>query len=380
MRIAKHLDYNLQAYQERVGLVNFLDREGYLEKCPPGELSKVANYLLYSRDVDAEVELKEGSKKKISYETLIESTVGERTVQNNQQVSIYKVIKPKIDKEADADIPGMKTLWEAIEWAEERYHYCKDVLDGVRDMDITRKLMPTYQNKYFMREWMISLKREQFILKDMFKPTMNRMGGFASYVKPQDPLGMKIGKHMLCEGEFVIDYGDWRHVYHMLKFYSSIKGKCIDNPYHDFWEIYDFLDEIIEKVRWSPEHKHILIRKIDKVSNEEIAKELTEEFDKSYSVNYISTIWKQHITKRIAKQAGLHWKEKEFKPDGTLATMTKWRICPICGRTLFADDINFGKYKNGTWREVCKDCTYNEKKMREQRREIRNERKRKNGQ
>ena len=65
MKISTMLDFNLQAYQERLGLVNFLDEQGYLAMCPPTELEKVANYLLYAEDVDAEVELKEGSKKKL---------------------------------------------------------------------------------------------------------------------------------------------------------------------------------------------------------------------------------------------------------------------------------------------------------------------------
>ena len=69
MKIASYLDFNLQAYQERLGLVNFLDAQGLLAKCPPSELDKVANYLLYAEDVDAEVELKEGSKKKVREET-----------------------------------------------------------------------------------------------------------------------------------------------------------------------------------------------------------------------------------------------------------------------------------------------------------------------
>ena len=71
VKVATKLDYNLQAYQERLGLVNFLVEQGELDGYPPGELDKVANYLLYAEDVDAEVELKEGSKHKISYEELM---------------------------------------------------------------------------------------------------------------------------------------------------------------------------------------------------------------------------------------------------------------------------------------------------------------------
>ena len=375
MKIAKYLDYNLQAYQERVGLVNFLDAEGLLLQCSPSELDKVANYLLYAEDVDAEVELKEGSKKKVSYETLIETTLGENTVQTHSEASIYRTPRPTIDREKDADIPGMKDLWEAIDIINSKYTYCKEVLDGKREMDPEISLVPTYQNKYFMREWMIDLRREQFLLKDIFKPIICNMPIFNGIAIKKDNIGMKIGNHILCETDMMVDYGNWQHIYAMLKYYSGMKAKTKDNPYHDWWYCYEFLDELIERVRWSPEHRIILERKIDKIPNEEITAELEELGYKSYSVNYISTIWKQHISKRIAKQAYLWWEEHTHKPDGTLENMLHWKICPTCGRQLYADEINFGKYQDGTWREVCKDCTYKEKLEKQKRRELKNDRK-----
>ena len=371
MKVAQKLDSNLQAYQERVGLVNFLAENGELDGYPPSELDKVANYLLYAEDVDAEVELKQGSKKKVSYEELIESTLGESTVQRNKELSIYKVPKPRIDREKDADIPGMKDLWEAIDIITEQYQYCKDVLEGKRDIDFNRNLVPTYQTKYFLREWMVDLRREQFILKDIFKPVVCSGMTFQGYTEPRDEYGMCIGPHILCPGSLMVDFGNWQHIYNMLKYYSGMKAKTIDNPYHPWWCMYDFLDELLHRVRWSPEHEHILIRKIDKIPNEQIAQELYDINGKSYSVNYISTIWKQHISKQVVKYAYLWWNEKQFKPDGTLKTMTKWKICPNCGRQLFADELNFGQNMDGTWKDICKDCVLEEKKEKERRREER---------
>lgn len=371
MRVAQKLNYNLQAYQERLGLVNFLDANGELEGLPPSELDKVANYLLYAEDVDAEVELKQGSKKKVSYEELIESTLGESTVQNQQSLSIYKVPKPRIDREKDADIPFMKDLWEAIDWVTERYQYCKDVLEGKRDMDPNRALIPTYQTKYFMREWMVEMRREQFLLKDCYRPVICAGPHFQGWSEPTDDFGMCIGPHILCPGSMMVDFGNWQHIYAMMKNYSGMKAKLMDNPYHPWWCMYDFLEELIDRVDWSPEHWHILIRKIDKIPNEQIVDELFKINGKTYSVNYISTIWKQHISKQIVKYAYLWWNEKEFKPDGTLKTLTKWRICPSCGEQLFADDLNFGRYMDGSFKEVCKKCVRKEKEERDKRREER---------
>ncbi len=376
MRVCTKLDYNLQAYQERLGLVNFLAEQGEFDGAPPSELDKVANYLLYAEDVDAEVELREGSKHKVSYEELIETALGEGQIQRQQEMSIYKIPKPRIDRTADADIPFMKDLWVAVDDITEKYQYCKDVLEGKRDMDPERTLIPTYQTKYFLREWMIDLRREQFLLKDAFRPVIGSKAGFGNgHAEVQDAFGMCIGPHVLCEGSMMVDFGNWQHVYAMLKYYSGMKGMVIDNPYHPWWHMYDFLDELIEKVRWSPEHEHILIRKIDKIPNEQIADELYEINGKSYSVNYISTIWKQHISKQIVKYAYLWWDEKQYKPDGTMRTMTRWKICPHCNEQLFADDLNFGRYVSGEFKEVCKGCFHKEKIEKEKRREDRRARK-----
>ena len=368
VKIANYLDFNLQAYQERVGLVNFLDEQGILRQCSPSELDKVANYLLYSEDVDAEVELKEGSKKKVSYEELIESTLGENLVQYHDMASIYKIPRPTIDREKDADIPFMKDLWEAIDWVTEKYQYCKDVLEGKRDLDPNRALIPTYQTKYFLREWMIDMRCEQFLLKDSFRLACGSSPGFKTFAAKQHVLGMKIGPHVIVDNYYMVDYGNWQHIYNLLKYYNGMVSKINGDPMSDWYDIYGFLDELIDRVRWTPEQEIILKRKIDKVPNEDIVKELESLGYKSYSVNYISTIFKQHISKRIVKMAYLWWNEHEYKPDGTLRTLTKWRICDKCGRQLFADEINFGKYIDGSWKEVCKDCVYKEKLEKEKRR------------
>ena len=372
VKIANYLDFNLQAYQERLGLVNFLDEQGLLSKCPPSELDKVANYLLYAEDVDAEVELKEGSRKKVSYEALIESALGEATVQRSQEVSIYRVPRPSIDRKVDGDIPFMQDLWKSIDVISEQYKYCREVLEGKRDLDPDRKLIPTYQTKYFLREWMIDLRREQFLLKDSYKPVTGGNATFPPHVTKPDYIGMVIGPHEICDFGLRVDFGDWKHIHAMLKYYAGMKTKVEGDPYHPWWELYNFLDMLIERTRLTPEQRLILKEKINHVSNEQIVKDLEDLGGKSYSVNYISTIWKQHISKQIVKQAYLWWEEITHKPDGSLTNMMKWKVCPQCGRQLYAHDLNFGKYQDGTWREICKDCTYQNKLEREARRKNKN--------
>ena len=98
------------------------------------------------------------------------------------------------------------------------------------------------------------------------------------------------------------------------------------------------------------------MRKIDKVPNEQIAQELEDNFGRTYSVNYISTIFKQSIPKEIAKYAYLWWNEHEYAFDGTMAKAIHWKVCPKCQKTMLADELNFGHSSNGEWHDLCVDC------------------------
>ena len=44
-----------------------------------------------------------------------------------------------------------------------------------------------------------------------------------------------------------------------------------------------------------------------------------------------------------------------------MRTMTRWKVCPHCNEQLFADDLNFGRYVSGEFKEVCKGCFHKEK-------------------
>jgi hypothetical protein len=55
--------------------------------------------------------------------------------------------------------------------------------------------------------------------------------------------------------------------------------------------------------------------------------------------------------------------------------MTRWIIWPQSGRQLYAHELNFGKYQDGSWKELCKDCVYDNKVAKEERRKERELRK-----
>jgi NAD-dependent dihydropyrimidine dehydrogenase PreA subunit len=90
-----------------------------------------------------------------------------------------------------------------------------------------------------------------------------------------------------------------------------------------------------------------------KVKNEDIAYQINKKYDKTYTPNYISTIFRQRIIPKINEAAAFHEKivsnlffEEEFK------------TCPGCGQTLLRCPENFtrkSRSKDG-YTSRCKKC------------------------
>ena len=93
--------------------------------------------------------------------------------------------------------------------------------------------------------------------------------------------------------------------------------------------------------------------KLKKVKNTDIAIEINKKWKKTYTPNYISTIFRQRIIPKINEAAAYHEKlvsniffEEEFK------------TCTGCGKTLLRDTDNFtrkSRSKDG-FTSRCKHC------------------------
>lgn len=105
----------------------------------------------------------------------------------------------------------------------------------------------------------------------------------------------------------------------------------------------------------------IIERKMEHWTNPEIAAFLNKTYGKSYSPNYISTIFRQRIIPAICAAAQLH-----FEQVARLAFPEEFKTCRCCGRTLLRTADFFvrkGKSVDGLSAQ-CKQC---DKKKRDSR-------------
>lgn len=384
------LDFNLYSSQEREAYV-----EEYLKNNPnknfsSTDLETIANYILYGKDKDTgesivdrkEVQIKTkynsyAKKEPESLDELIESPTFDERIFNTER-NRYKVIKPKIDREKDKDIPGIQELWRAID----RYQYIIDVNTGkINDPDAPKL---TSLQLYKFKHMVIDMRRQQFYLKDMAKPTICMFGTSARKVYQSEdtslpwdlensnfsiaPLGVLIGKDSKfyspkdyrgpnytynTEAKFIIDFRNSDHIYYLLENYEDLRISADNKPESTIGFLLDTLDFYTARAKLSEPKKIILEYKKHKLHNEVIKSRLEKDFGLTHSANYISTIWKQKICKEIADAAKLHYdyylnREKPFA----------WKKCSQCDQIKLKDTREFMRKSRSSdgLASKCKEC------------------------
>ena len=256
------------------------------------------------------------------------------------------------------------------------------------------------QYKYLKkRHELVELRREQYTLRDSYQPTIISQETPAPYFPHEEPvldvdievlpLGVKqtlgAAGYVFRKWEDVIpanftekmledtselywrkknykpgpqqqfiDFRELEHVYEMFQLFFELDNAAA------YAEMDSNLPALMETLRFYTEQaelseiqREILDMKLKKVKNTDIAIEINKKWKKTYTPNYISTIFRQRIIPKINEAAAYHEKlvsniffEEEFK------------TCTGCGKTLLRDADNFtrkSRSKDG-FTSRCKHC------------------------
>lgn len=256
------------------------------------------------------------------------------------------------------------------------------------------------QFKYLKaRHLLVELRRQQFTLKDSYSSSIQRHTipiydqspgniEFETEVKVY-PLGLKNDKkiaQLIFKEEFnpeeytedelkkiseylwnkkeecahsmsnnlVIDFRELEHVYNMFLLYFDLEDESIKN------ELESETDSLLKTLYFymnmanlTEVQREILNLKIKRIKNQDISSYINKKYNKSYTANYISTIFRQKIIKQINDAAAFHIEiiENIFFPEN-------FKKCSKCGKTKLRDSQNFVKKsrsKDG-YSNRCKQC------------------------
>lgn len=257
----------------------------------------------------------------------------------------------------------------------------------------------TYLKK---RHELIDLRRQQFTLKDSYAAPINTLNHlpqpqFTNTVVfdvdiPVYPLGLREGhladlifdknldpahlnEQQLSQISDLIrlkqkpkpkksfDFRDLESVYQLFLFLEDIQSRIEETKEAHLIEsnldkLVDTLNFYIEITDLNEIQQIILQKKIQHEKNADIAAYVNKKFGKSYTANYISTIFKQKIIPKINESASLHLEtvSNYFFPEN-------FKKCTCCGRILLLHEYNWvrkSRSKDG-FQSRCKRC---EKKLR----------------
>lgn len=382
------LDFSLVTAEERAQFVNDID----LTQLTPNQIELCANYILYGKDENGKSEV---DKKNIyintkynsysrarpeSLDLLMENPNFDEGLANRGNTH-YKKVKPVIDRVKDANIPTMKELWECID----NLQHILDVNLGKVDDPAIKKLSDT--EIYKLKHTLIDIRRSQYYLKDIFKPTKYMPINKFNYVPIEGefdiiwndaqsnyafaPMGL-IGKVGVAKevfenvrnvgycpdlynrkAKYIVDFTNPKHVYEILEHYEDLVSASeykMDNLWGDIARTIDYY---IDKANLKEQHYIILDMKKKKKSNKAITEYLHEKFGLNHTENYISTIWTQKICGEIAAAAKNHYEEFLMRDDDSA-----WKCCNTCGEEKFLNGRFFVKKsrsKDG-YSNRCKCC------------------------
>lgn len=259
------------------------------------------------------------------------------------------------------------------------------------------------QFKYLkQRHLIVELRREQFTLRDSFvdkhlrktplEPELEPVNPDFDAEVPVFPLGVahgsmgallfseKLNPFELKENELkkisdfywekkltkrpkiFFDFENLEHVYELFgqlnELRESVDSLPVDSTLRQMLETLEFY---IARSELNDIQKEILQMKINKVKNQDIACAINKKFNKTYTVNYISTIFRQKIIPSINQAAHNHVTivENIFFPEN-------FKRCTGCKNILLIDSVNFmrkSRSKDG-YASRCKICDRNERQKR----------------
>ena len=154
--------------------------------------------------------------------------------------------------------------------------------------------------------------------------------------------------------QLFFDFGELEHVYELFGQLNEIEEDLDALPLEsNMKKLLDTLKYYIALTDLNEAQKEILDLKINKVKNQDIADQINKKYGKSYTANYISTIFRQKIIPRINETANFHALIIE-----NMCFEENFKKCNGCGKILLIDAENFvrkSRSKDG-FSTKCKKC------------------------
>lgn len=342
------LDQTISDPQERNKIVHNIIDTIPKEKLTPYYLEQLTRYLIIDKKSKKDKQILTNNrmvtvnKRETSFQGFIEKLEnGEDGIYNlmtGGDRNILLVPKIEITEDDITTIPGLKELREEIKKVEESQKRAHG------------------KKKYLLTKQLIEMRRDQYVLKTSYKPPTFSQKAIRRIGKIQLEEKITIDENGIPQSDCLITLFNPMHVSFLLNNYSKIKQEVWEDFENDLHYLIQDLEDAVDSTlkKDYPQFYDIVIYKIDGLMNKQILKRIKEDYDISYSSEYLSQIWRKKIPKIISEQAKKDWLVWHF----TFEEKGQWKRCSKCHEVKLAHSYFFTKNntaKDG-WYTVCKTC------------------------
>lgn len=154
--------------------------------------------------------------------------------------------------------------------------------------------------------------------------------------------------------QLFFDFGELEHVYELFRQMNDMEMSIDELPIDsNLRQLIDTLKYYVDIADLTEIQKDILDMKIQKLKNQQIADIVNKKYDKSYTANYISTIFRQKIIPKINEIVKFHALIIE-----NICFEENFKKCSTCNQMMLISSENFvrkSRSKDG-FSSQCKIC------------------------
>ena len=342
------LDYTIIDPEERNKLVHEIVNTVPQEKLTPFYLQQLTKYLVQDekskkqKTILTDNRMITINKRETSFEQLVSK------LQNGED-GIYNFISegdknilltPKIGiTEKDIEtVPGLKELRE-----------------GIAQIEALQKVAKG-KKKYLLTKQLIEMRQDQYVLKGAYNGTTANVMKLTANLRQIDlTQHITIDKNGDPQSDGLVSFFNPDHISCILCHYSQLKQDLWGKFESDMYYLMQAFDQLSDAaLADNPVLYDIMVYKIDGLSNKEIAANLKRDHGITYSIEYLSVLWRKKIPKIIAEKAKVDWIMYHY----TMEQKGTWKRCSRCHEVKLAHPYFFSKNKTSKdgYYSLCKCC------------------------
>ena len=159
------------------------------------------------------------------------------------------------------------------------------------------------------------------------------------------------------KAKVIIDFRNVDHIDNIVLFYRELETYCADNVITSQKSILETFDFYLNNTKLSDAQLDIIYYKKHHVPNKYIAELINHAYNKTYSTNYISTIYRK-ICASIAATA-----EKYYTYYCERINLFAFKRCTCCGKMKLRNTEEFTRKSRNSdgFSSKCKECERKEK-------------------